>query len=215
LLAERVGADIEQVRRGIGADPRIGTHFLYAGAGYGGSCFPKDVKALIHIGQDNGMPLKVLTAVEEANDRQKRVLVDKVVQRFGEDLSGRCFALWGLAFKPNTDDMREAPSRVIVAELTRRGAVLQAYDPVAMPEAQRVLVGTPGLHFVDNPYEALEGADALLVVTEWKEFRTPDFDAIKAALKQPLVFDGRNIFDPALMQLQGIEYHGIGRAAAV
>jgi UDPglucose 6-dehydrogenase len=211
LLAERVGADIEQVRRGIGSDPRIGTHFLYAGTGYGGSCFPKDVKALIHIGHENGMALKVLTAVEEANDRQKTVLVDKVVAAFGEDLAGRTFALWGLAFKPNTDDMREAPSRVIVDELVRRGASIRAYDPVAMDEARRVMAGVPGLHFAETAHDALEGADALLVVTEWKEFRTPDFDHIKATLKRPLVFDGRNLWEPALMKSLGLTYHGIGR----
>lgn len=215
LLAERVGADIEAVRKGIGSDPRIGTHFLYPGTGYGGSCFPKDVKALIRTGQENGMALGVLQAVEDANDRQKHVLVNKIVKRFGEDLSGRTFAMWGLAFKPNTDDMREAPSRVIVEELTRRGAVVQAYDPVAMPESARVMEGIAGLRFAKTQAEALEGADALLVVTEWKEFRNPDFDAIKAALKQPLIFDGRNIYEPALMQMHGIDYHGIGRAAAV
>jgi len=211
LLAERVGADIEQVRKGIGSDPRIGTHFLYAGTGYGGSCFPKDVKALIHIGHDNGMTLQVLTAVEEANERQKRVLVDKVVAQFGEDLTGRTLALWGLAFKPNTDDMREAPSRVIVDELVRRGAAIRAYDPVAMPEARRVMEGVAGLHFADSAKDALTGADALLLVTEWKEFRTPDFEHIKATLKQPLVFDGRNIWEPALVQALGLTYHGIGR----
>jgi UDPglucose 6-dehydrogenase len=214
-LAEQVGADIEAVRKGIGSDPRIGTHFLYPGTGYGGSCFPKDVKALIHTGREHGIELGVLQAVEAANDRQKHVLVDKVVARFGEDLAGRSFALWGLAFKPNTDDMREAPSRVIVAELVRRGATLRAYDPVAMTEAGRVLEGTPGLHFVKRQEDALQGADALLVVTEWKEFRNPDFDGMKAALKQPLVFDGRNIYEPALMKMLGIEYHAIGRAAAV
>ena len=213
LLAEKVGADIEQVRKGIGSDPRIGTHFLYAGTGYGGSCFPKDVKALVKTGQDHGVPLGVLQAVESANERQKHVLVDKIVARFGEDLSGRCFALWGLAFKPNTDDMRDAPSRVIVAELVRRGASLRAYDPVAMDEAARVLGSVPGLSFVDSAAQALIGADALVVVTEWKEFRNPDFDAIKAALKQPVVFDGRNIFDPAFMRTLGIEYSGIGRGA--
>jgi UDPglucose 6-dehydrogenase len=212
-LAEQVGADIEAVRKGIGSDPRIGTHFLYPGTGYGGSCFPKDVKALIHAGRENGVELQVLQAVEDANERQKRVLIDKIVARFGEDLVGRTFALWGLAFKPNTDDMREAPSRVIVAELSRRGARLQAYDPVAMAEAGRVLEGTPGLHLVDSQAAALTGADALVVVTEWKEFRNPDFDGIKAALKQPLVYDGRNIYDPAMLQSMGIEYHGIGRAA--
>jgi len=211
LLAERVGADIEQVRMGIGSDPRIGTHFLYPGTGYGGSCFPKDVKALIHTGRENGLSLGVLQAVEAANERQKRVLVDKVVARFGEDLTGRAFAVWGLAFKPNTDDMRDAPSRVVVAELARRGAAVQVYDPVAMDEARRVLEGVPRLSFMDSQAAALAGADALLVVTEWKEFRNPDFDAIKAALKQPVIFDGRNLYDPALMRMLGIEYRGIGR----
>ena len=212
LLAERVGADIEQVRRGIGSDPRIGTHFLYAGAGYGGSCFPKDVKALIHTGRENGIPLGVLEAVQAANERQKHVLVDKVVRRFGEDLSGRSFALWGLAFKPNTDDMRDAPSRVVVAELARRGARIQAYDPVAMEEAKRVLQGIDVVRFVSSQSAALEGADGLLVVTEWKEFRNPDFDAIKASLRQPVIFDGRNLYDPVLMKTFGVEYHGVGRA---
>jgi UDPglucose 6-dehydrogenase len=211
LLAERVGADIEQVRKGIGSDPRIGTHFLYAGTGYGGSCFPKDVKALIHIGHENGMDLQVLQAVEAANDRQKMVLVDKVVTRFGDDLAGRRFAVWGLAFKPNTDDMREAPSRVIVDALLARGATLVAYDPVAMDEAKRVMEGKVGISYADNADATLDGADALLVVTEWKEFRTPDFDRIKAALKQPVVFDGRNIWEPALLKTLGIEYHGVGR----
>jgi len=212
-LAERVGADIEQVRRGIGSDPRIGTHFLYAGTGYGGSCFPKDVKALIHTGRENGIELGVLQAVEAANERQKHVLVDKIVGRFGADLSGRSFALWGLAFKPNTDDMRDAPSRVIVAELARRGAQLRAYDPVAMDEARRVMGDVPRLAFVASPAEALQGADALVVVTEWKEFRNPDFDAIKATLKQPLIFDGRNLYDPAFMKTLGIDYQAIGRAS--
>ena len=212
-LADAVGADIEMVRKGIGSDPRIGTHFLYPGTGYGGSCFPKDVKALIRTGQDQGVALGVLQAVEDANERQKQVLVEKIVRRFGENLAGRCFALWGLAFKPNTDDMREAPSRVIVAELVRRGATIRAYDPVAMEEAARVLEGTPGLAFVGSQDEALAGADALLLVTEWKEFRNPDFDRIKAALKQPVIFDGRNIYEPALMKLHGIEHHGIGRGA--
>ena len=212
-LAERVGADIEMVRRGIGSDPRIGTHFLYPGTGYGGSCFPKDVKALIQTGRQNGVTLELLQAVEDVNDRQKLVLVDKIVAEFGEDLSGRTLALWGLSFKPNTDDMREAPSRVIIAELSRRGAAIQAYDPVAAEEATRVLQGTPGLRFADSQAAALEGADALVIVTEWKEFRTPDFDGIKAALKRPLVFDGRNLYDPALMRALGIDYRAIGRAA--
>ena len=214
LLAERVGADIESVRKGIGSDPRIGTHFLYPGTGYGGSCFPKDVKALIHTGRENGMDLGVLQAVEAANERQKHVLVDKITTRFGQDLTGMTFALWGLAFKPNTDDMREAPSRVIVAELVRRGAAIRAYDPVAMEEAARVLEDTAGLVFAKSQSDALEGADALVIATEWKEFRNPDFDAIKAALKHPLVFDGRNIYDPVLMKMHGIDYQGIGRRAA-
>jgi UDPglucose 6-dehydrogenase len=214
LLAERVGADIESVRKGIGSDPRIGTHFLYPGTGYGGSCFPKDVKALIHTGRENGMDLGVLQAVEAANERQKHVLVDKITTRFGQDLTGLTFALWGLAFKPNTDDMREAPSRVIVAELAQRGAAIRAYDPVAMEEAARVLEGTAGLVFAKSQSDALEGADALVIATEWKEFRNPDFDAIKAALKHPLIFDGRNIYDPVLMKMHGIDYQGIGRRAA-
>lgn len=211
LLSEKVGADIELVRRGIGSDPRIGYQFLYAGAGYGGSCFPKDVKALVKTAADNGIPLKVLSAVEDANERQKRVLVDKVVERFGEDLKGRRFAVWGLAFKPDTDDMREAPSLVIMEELTRRGAIVQAYDPVAMPEAARVLGPRDDVRLVKRAVDALLDADALLVVTEWKEFRTPDFDAIKAMLKQPVIFDGRNLYDPKLMKAFGIDYRGIGR----
>ena len=212
-LADAVGADIELVRKGIGSDPRIGTHFLYPGTGYGGSCFPKDVKALIRTGRSNGVTLRVLDAVEEANEIQKLVLVERVVQRFGEDLKGRTFAIWGLAFKPNTDDMREAPSRVVVEELTRRGAKVQAYDPVAMPEAQRVLGHVAGFGTVPSAEAALEGADALLIVTEWREFRTPDFDHIKATLKQPLVLDGRNLYEPELMRSLGITYVGIGRGA--
>jgi UDPglucose 6-dehydrogenase len=214
LLAERVGADIEAVRKGIGTDPRIGTHFLYPGTGYGGSCFPKDVKALIHTGRENGMDLTILQAVEDVNERQKQVLVKKIVARFGEDLSGRSFAMWGLAFKPNTDDMREAPSRVIAEALTARGASIRAYDPVAMPEAARVMEDLPRVSFVSNQADALPGADALIIVTEWKEFRNPDFDAIKAALKQPLIFDGRNLYDPKLMAMLGMDYHAIGRAAS-
>ncbi|MBY0467392.1 MAG: UDP-glucose/GDP-mannose dehydrogenase family protein [Burkholderiaceae bacterium] len=212
LLAEKVGADIELVRKGIGSDPRIGTHFLYAGAGYGGSCFPKDVKALVKTAKDNGVTLQVLTAVEAANDRQKHVLVDKVVKRFGNDLSGRQFAVWGLSFKPNTDDMRDAPSRVVIVELAQRGATIKAYDPVAITEAKRVLDGTQGLTFVENQTQALEGSDALVIITEWKEFKSPDFDAIKALLKQPVVIDGRNLYEPAYMRTLGIEYTSIGRS---
>jgi UDPglucose 6-dehydrogenase len=214
LLADKVGADIELVRNGIGSDPRIGTQFLYAGTGYGGSCFPKDVKALVTTARENGLELKVLKAVEAANQRQKHALVDKVVARFGEDLSGLQFALWGLAFKPNTDDMREAPSLVLIAELARRGASIKAYDPVAMPNARQVLEGTRGLSFVDNQTQALEGSDALCIVTEWKEFKSPDFDAIKTLLKHPTIFDGRNLYEPRLMASLGIEYFGIGRGLA-
>jgi len=211
LLAEQVGADIEWVRRGIGSDPRIGHDFLYSGAGYGGSCFPKDVKALIRTAEAAGSGMRVLRAVDEANERQKLVLVDKVVQRFGDDLRGRHFALWGLAFKPNTDDLREAPSRVVIAELLRRGATICAYDPVAMAEAQKALAGQEGLGYAASANAALEGADALVIVTEWKEFRTPDFEFIKSALKQPVVFDGRNLYEPPLMQALGLEHWGIGR----
>ena len=211
LLAERVGADIEQVRVGIGSDPRIGFSFLYSGCGYGGSCFPKDVKALIHTADDAGHGLKVLRAVEDANEAQKRVLIDKIVRRFGPDLKGRCFALWGLAFKPNTDDMREAPSRVVIAELLARGAQVQAYDPIAMTEARRVLGAASGLRFADGAMDALDGADALVIVTEWKEFRSPDFARIGSQLKQPVIFDGRNMFSPANVAAAGIEYHAIGR----
>ena len=215
LLAERVGADIELVRKGIGSDPRIGTHFLYAGAGYGGSCFPKDVKALVKAGEQMGVKLGVLTAVEAANERQKRVLVDKVVARFGENLKGKTLALWGLAFKPNTDDMREAPSRVIIDELLKRGAQLRAYDPVAIPEAKRVMGDLTGLTFVSNQTEALQGADALLIVTEWREFKSPDFDSIRTMLKTPLVIDGRNLFEPELMRSLGLEYQAIGRGESI
>ena len=211
LLAEKVGADIELVRRGIGSDPRIGYSFLYAGAGYGGSCFPKDVKALVQAAQSEGIPLRVLAAVEAANERQKLVLVDKVVGRFGADLTGRHFAIWGLAFKPNTDDMREAPALVIIDALLQRGATVAVYDPVAMPEARRIWVDRAGLVFAAHADAALTAADALLLVTEWKEFKSPDFDGIKSSLKQPVIFDGRNQYEPALMKALGIEHHGIGR----
>ena len=210
-LAEKVGADIELVRAGIGSDPRIGTHFLYAGAGYGGSCFPKDVKALAKTSADAGLPSKMLTAVEAVNDEQKLVLVQKVVKAYGEDLSGKTFAMWGLAFKPNTDDMREAPSRVIIAELLQRGAKVQAYDPVAATEANRVMEGWAGLSYADGQMQALEGADALLIVTEWKEFRTPDFEGIAASLRDRIVFDGRNLYEPELIRSFGLEYLSIGR----
>ena len=211
-LAERLGADIEMVRQGIGSDPRIGYHFLYPGCGYGGSCFPKDVRALIRTARlDAGLDLRVLTAVEAANDAQKLVLPDKVRQRFGDDLSGKHFALWGLAFKPNTDDMREAPSGYIVKALIDAGATVTAYDPVAMPEAQRAFGALLGVAYADSAMDALKGADALLIATEWKEFRSPDFDAIAAALKQPVIFDGRNLYPPSAVRSRGFEYFAIGR----
>ncbi|QAZ40112.1 UDP-glucose 6-dehydrogenase [Methylibium sp. Pch-M] len=213
-LAEAVGADIELVRQGIGSDPRIGTQFLYAGCGYGGSCFPKDVKALIRSASEAGQSLELLSAVESVNERQKQVLGDKILARFGTGLSGKRIALWGLAFKPGTDDMREAPSRVLIERLTAAGAEVTAYDPVAMAEARRAMPGQAGLRYADSAVAALEGADALVIVTEWKEFRSPDFDAIRSTLRTPLVFDGRNLFEPALMKQLGIEYHAIGRPSA-
>jgi UDPglucose 6-dehydrogenase len=214
-VADKLGADIELVRQGIGSDPRVGSQFLYAGCGYGGSCFPKDVKALVRTADDAGVPLQLLSAVEAVNDQQKLVLVEKIVKRMGEQLDGKTFALWGLAFKPNTDDMREAPSRVLVAELTKRGARVQAYDPVAREEAERVMGDVLGLTFVDSAEAALKGADALAIVTEWKEFRTPDFDTIKSTLRSPIIFDGRNLYEPPLMAEFGFEYHCIGRPSTI
>jgi UDPglucose 6-dehydrogenase len=217
-LADQVGADIEAVRHGIGSDPRIGHSFLYAGAGYGGSCFPKDVQALERTARQYDQELLILRAVEAVNDRQKLVLGRKVVQRFGDDLTGMKFAVWGLAFKPNTDDMREAPSRVLLKELIERGASVAVHDPVAMEEAQRVLAldlseaQLACIEFNKTPMEALDGAEALVIVTEWKAFRSPDFEQIKARLKHPVIIDGRNLFEPPLMTGLGIEYHGIGRS---
>ena len=213
LLAEKLGADIERVRQGIGSDPRIGYHFLYAGCGYGGSCFPKDVQALRRTAREYGAPLRILDAVEAANEAQKRILVEKLKSRFGAQLDGRRFALWGLAFKPNTDDMREAPSRVIMEALWAMGATVAAYDPAAMPETRRLYGEHPDLMLTPHPMDALRGADALLIVTEWKAFRSPDFAAMKALLRQPVIFDGRNLYDPAAMRREGFEYFPIGRQA--
>ncbi|HAT33499.1 MAG TPA: UDP-glucose 6-dehydrogenase [Janthinobacterium sp.] len=217
-LADKVGVDIEAVRHGIGSDPRIGHSFLYAGCGYGGSCFPKDVQALERTARGYGQELLILRAVEAVNDRQKLVLGAKITTRYGQDLGGRHFAVWGLAFKPNTDDMREASARVLLGELLARGASVAVYDPVAMNEARRVLALdlTPEqlerVRFAASPMDALQGADALAIVTEWKAFRSPDFEQIKARLKDPVIFDGRNLFEPAIMAEAGIEYHGIGRS---
>jgi len=211
-LAELLGADIEEVRKGIGSDPRIGYQFLYAGIGYGGSCFPKDVKALIHTAQEAGATLPVLDAVEEVNAEQKRVLGKKILKRFGK-LAGKRIAVWGLAFKPNTDDMREAPSRVLIEELLANGATVSAYDPIAMPAAKSAFADLKGVTYADSPIAAVQGADALAVVTEWKEFRSPDFEAIRGHLKTPAIFDGRNLYDPEEMKRAGLEYYPVGRAA--
>ena len=210
-LAEKLGADIEMVRQGIGSDPRIGYHFLYPGCGYGGSCFPKDVKALIKTAMhDVGVDLKVLNAVQNVNDAQKHILTEKLKNRFG-DIKGMHFAVWGLAFKPNTDDMREAPSRELMADLFAAGATVAAYDPVAAHEAQRIWGEQAQLRFAQTPMDALVDADALVIVTEWKEFRSPDFEAIKQSLKTAVIIDGRNLYDPKFVRGMGIEYHAIGR----
>lgn len=210
-LAEKLGADIELVRRGMGADPRIGYHFLYPGCGYGGSCFPKDVKALIHTAKNVGIDLEVLNAVELANAKQKHVLTQKIIQRFGENLNGKNFALWGLAFKPNTDDMREAPSRVLIEDLLEKGANISVYDPVAMREARRVFGENPRIIYALNPMDAAQNKEALVIVTEWKEFRSPDFEVLKTTLKNPVIFDGRNLYDPVFLRNAGFEYFAIGR----
>ena len=212
LLAEALGADIDSVRRGMGSDPRIGSSFLYAGCGYGGSCFPKDVKALLRTAHEAALPMRLLDAVELANEHQKQVLVGKIERRFGADLTGCVFAIWGLAFKPETDDMREAPSLVVIRELQRRGAQVTAYDPVAMPEARRVLGEGDGLGYASGAMDALVGADALVVVTEWKEFRSPDYERMKASMRRAVIFDGRNILDSVVAAGAGFEYMGIGRS---
>jgi len=210
-LAEKLGADVEAVRHGIGADQRIGYHFLYAGVGYGGSCFPKDIQALQHTAGEYGMHLSIVDAVEKVNRTQKQRILEKIRGRFGEQLDGRCFALWGLSFKPGTDDMREAASRIVINGLLARGASVVAYDPVAMEEARRLYAAEPKVSFAESTTAALTGADALIIVTEWKEFRSPDFDAMKKRLKSPVVFDGRNLYDPVHMRECGIEYFSVGR----
>jgi UDPglucose 6-dehydrogenase len=209
-LAEFLDADIEQVRLGIGADPRIGYAFIYPGAGFGGSCFPKDVRALKHSAGEVGYEAAILGAVEQVNDRQKKILFGKIQAHFG-DLRGRTIAVWGLAFKPNTDDIREASSRVLIESLWAAGAAVRAYDPVAMPECRRVYGERADLVLCKSSPEALVGADALAIVTEWQEFRSPDFDHIKTALKTPVIFDGRNLYDPAHMARAGFSYYAIGR----
>jgi UDPglucose 6-dehydrogenase len=218
-LAEQVGADIESVRQGIGSDPRIGYSFLYAGTGYGGSCFPKDVNALLKIGHDHGVALNLLRAVESVNQSQKHILIDKIIAHFGTDLSQRRFAVWGLAFKPGTDDMREAPSRVVIRQLLSMGANVIAHDPIAMHSARQCLeqdcqdqpTWLARLRLIPHAMSALEQADALIIMTEWKAFKSPDFQRMKQLLKTPLIFDGRNLYEPDIMSQWGFDYRGIGR----
>ena len=213
-LAERFGADIEDVRIGIGSDPRIGYHFIYPGAGYGGSCFPKDVQALAKSAADAGYDATLLNAVEEVNLRQKRRIVEKIQAHYSDGVNGKTFALWGLSFKPRTDDMRAAPSRVIMEALWEAGAKVRAYDPEAMDEAARIYPDQDGLELCETAYGALDGSDALIIITEWQEFRSPDLDQVKATLVDPVIFDGRNLFDPALLRTMGMTYYAIGRGTA-
>jgi len=211
ILCEKVGGDVEEVRRGMSGDVRIGRHFLYAGAGYGGSCFPKDVQALIATGKKAGVPLDVVAGAESANARQKKHLVTRIRAHYNNALTGKTFALWGIAFKPNTDDIREAPALAIIDELLAAGAKVHAFDPVAMPNAQRLL--GEKVRWCKSSYEALEGADALVIATEWNEFRHPDFERIKTSLRFPVIFDGRNLYAPLQMKAHGFKYYGIGRRA--
>jgi len=212
-IAEKVGADIERVRLGIGSDPRIGYHFIYPGVGYGGSCFPKDIRALARTAADHGHPARILQAVETVNQQQKHVMFDKISRHFGHDLNGRKIALWGLAFKPQTDDMREAPSRVLMEALWEAGAEVHAHDPKAMDETRKIYADRSELKLADDPYDCLTSADALVVMTEWKRFWSPDFERIRSTLKQPVIFDGRNIYDPEEMHKLGLMHYAIGRAS--
>ncbi|MFT6724982.1 MAG: UDPglucose 6-dehydrogenase, partial [Arenicella sp.] len=211
-LAGLLNADIELVRQGMGSDPRIGYHFIYPGCGYGGSCFPKDVQALHRTAQQHGYDTRILAAVEAVNQDQKSVLLSKIDAHMGANLKGKTFAVWGLAFKPNTDDMREAPSRVIIDGLLARGANIRAYDPVAIEEAKELYAGHQSVTFCDDLYDATESADSLVLVTEWKTFRSPDFERLKRQLSDPVIFDGRNIYDPASLAKLGFKYYGIGRS---
>ena len=211
-ICEKVGADANQVRLGIGADQRIGYSFIYPGVGYGGSCFPKDVKALTKIAKENGYNAQLITAVEQVNDAQKLVIAQKIVNRFGKDLTGFTFGIWGLAFKPGTDDMRQAPSIYVIKELVKRGANIKAYDPKAVNEAkEHYLKGVQKIQYVDSKYEVLKDADALVLLTEWKEFRSPDFEKIKSQLKSPIIFDGRNQYNAFNLEAKGFEYFQIGK----
>lgn len=210
-LAEELGADIEHVRQGIGSDARIGYSFLYAGCGYGGACFPKDVSALQQTAHEVGMKLKIIEAVDAVNRAQKLRLLDKVTRRFGENLAGKRFAVWGLAFKPNTDDMREAPSQILVPGIVKRGGSVVAYDPVSIAQAKKEFAALESVEYAVSPRAALDGADCLVIVTEWKEFRSPDFDDVRRRLRTPVIIDGRNLYDPATVRSHGLEYEGIGR----
>jgi len=210
-IAELVGADIEKVRHGIGSDSRIGYSFIYPGCGYGGACFPKDVKALEHTAKENGYKAELLSAVESINKHQKTKLFSKINRHYGGNLAGKVFALWGLSFKPNTDDMREAPSRVLIDALIAAGATVKAYDPEAMGEARKIYSDTKSLTLCDSLYDVVKGADALAIVTEWKHFWSPDFERLKQELLTPVIFDGRNLFDPAELKSKGIAYYAMGR----
>jgi UDPglucose 6-dehydrogenase len=214
-LAERMGADIEKVRLGIGSDPRIGYHFIYPGCGYGGSCFPKDVQALSRSARDHQFDAALLNAVESVNKRQKSVLFEKINKYFGGDLKGKTIGIWGLAFKPNTDDMREAPSRYLIEELWQAGARVRAYDPVAHEEAARIYGEREELKIEKSAMDATKGADALAIVTEWQEFRSPDFETLKTQLRHPVIFDGRNLYDPGFVKRFGLKYYAIGRGDSV
>lgn len=210
-LCELVGANVNQVRHGIGADPRIGKKFLYAGVGYGGSCFPKDVKALLKMGAENQKPMRLLEAVEAINEDQKKVLFAKIERYFDGDLSGKTIAVWGLAFKPNTDDMREAPSGVLIEALLAAGAKVKTFDPVAIHEAQKLFTANPDLVFCEDVYQTVEGADAIALVTEWNEFRLPNWERIRSLVNEPVIFDGRNIYDDIMLSKEGFRYFGIGQ----
>jgi UDPglucose 6-dehydrogenase len=210
-IAEKVGADIEQVRIGIGSDPRIGYHFIYPGGGYGGSCFPKDVRALAKSAADEGLDAEILNAVESVNARQKRRLFEKIQGHYGADLTGKTIAVWGLAFKPRTDDMRDAPSRVLMEALWEAGASIRAYDPEAVDETRRIYPDQDGLTLCDSAGAALQGADALAILTEWQQFRSPNFDTIATTLSDKVIFDGRNLYEPATVEAHGIQYYAIGR----
>ncbi len=208
-LCENVGADVNKVREGIGSDPRIGNKFLYAGTGYGGSCFPKDVKALIKTGRENNVPMKIISAVEEINEEQKGILFEKLLRHYNGDLKGKRIAIWGLAFKPNTDDMREAPALVVIDKLLKAGATVRAYDPVAIKECKRRIGEV--IEYASDPYDAVKDADALLLITEWTEFRMPDFNKLTHLMKQKVLLDGRNIYEPSEVREKGFVYYGIGR----